>query len=145
MKIPRNPSRAWTILAAFASVPYEMTFDQASAIHGHMGEYLSNTRTEYKRHVELKNLSYRNGAYMLTIPVRKHFDDLGYVPAKAVGDVVLPRVAPECVPLPVNSLRIQSGRPGAMDYQQLPSLIGGKRVEYHAASNAGVLIEGGVK
>lgn len=144
MKIPRNPSRAWTILEAFASVKYPMTFEAASLIHGHMGEFPSNTRTEYKRHVDLKNLSHRDGAYSLSASVRKYFDDL-VVPAKVVGDLVLPRVAPTSVPLPVNSVRIHCGRPGAMEYRDMPSLIGGKRVEYHAKSNGGALVEGDVK
>lgn len=141
MKIPRVDSRAWRILKAFADYKKPMTFDQACAIHGHVG-YPSKTLAEYREQVAVGNLVLITDGprdwYQLSAAVQNYFDGLDVVVKKvAVVTIVQPRT-----PVPFKStgqyvLGIQSGRPGALDYQNIPSMMGGERVEYQTSGAPG--------
>lgn len=137
MKIPRIDSRAWQILKAFADSDRPMTFDQASAIHGHMGEFPTNTRSEYKNHVLIGNLILDGVVYRLNESVRNYFAGL-HIEAKPelTNQVALPRTPTAWKAAGKYVLKIQSGRPGATDYQSIPSLMGGERVAYQSACRA---------
>jgi len=132
VKIPRINSRSWKILKAFAENRMPMTFDSALAIHGN-AEHVSKTRAEYDDHVAVGNLIQVGEFYKLSTPVRHYFDSLGGGEIKPVNKVVQPRAAVPFTAMGKYSLGIQCGRPGAMDYQKIPSLMGGERVAYQSA------------
>lgn len=134
MKIPRINSRAWQILKAFADAGRPMTFDEACAIHGHMGEFPTHTRSQYKNHVLIGNLIQDDVVYRLNASVKNYFDGLHkQVVPEVTSTIALPRTPNMWKGAGKHVLKIPGGRPGATDYQNIPSLMGGERVAYHSA------------
>lgn len=130
MQFPRPKSHGDTVFRALHEHG-AMTMQQFVERCGNIGTMLSDTKQVFVRAAFIGFIKESDGVFSLMPFVAKYYDDMltQGVPKQAVVRV------PPRTPMPFRStgkyiLSIQCGRPGAMDYRDIPSIMAGERVAY---------------
>lgn len=128
MKLPIKGSRGEQVLqclhsagpCAVAQVPR-----RHAEFRLHPGEIIAI----YERLVAAGCVESKDGMYSLRLQARRHLDQMTS-PAPMAGTVAGPAYHPTPKPLDVSRTRIVTTREGALDYRNVPSLVGSTRVPF---------------
>jgi hypothetical protein len=132
MKLPSKGSRAEIVLHALYRAP--ATIAQGLELHANFKIEPHRIRLLYDGLVDNGCAIMIGPVYSISIRARDYLDGcLNLDKSTARGVVAGPAYRPEPKPLKVAPSRLREMRPGAFDYQDMPSRIGDESIPYHTS------------